>query len=65
MFFAFYYYNEIDNTETGYCFCVKDGKVIVNRSVGSENFNFSYSNGILSLYNVATTRNYKCYGFYN
>lgn len=64
MFFAYYNGSEIDNVEGGFAFCVKDGTVIVNRSQGSGDFNFSYSNGILSLYNVRA-RSYKCYGFYN
>lgn len=66
VFFAYYTGAEISNNSANACtFCVKDGTVIVNRTQGSDNFTFSYSNGILSLYNVATSRNYKCYGFYN
>ena len=65
VFFAYYNGSEICNYESGFAFCVKDGTVIVNRTQGSESFNFSYSNGTLSLYNESTTRNYKCYGFYS
>ena len=67
VFFAYYNGSEIGNFENGFAFCVKDGTVIVNRTQGTNNtdFTFSYSNGTLSLYNVATSRNYKCYGFYN
>ena len=69
VFFA-YYQNatEIGHYSVSYTFCVKDGEVIVNHTVGTVDavaFVFSYSNGTLSLYNVSTTRNYKCYGFYN
>ena len=63
MFFAYHNDSEIGNYENGYAFCVKDGTVIVNRTQGSENFTFSYSNGTLSLY--SNERGYKCYGFYN
>ena len=65
MFFAYYNGSEFGRYEVGFAFCVKDGTVIVNRTQGSEDFTFSYSNGTLSLYNEATTRHYKCYGFYN
>ena len=65
VFFAYYAGSEFGRYEQGFAFCVKDGTVIVNRAQGSDDFTFSYSNGTLSLYNVATTRNYKCYGFYN
>ena len=65
MFFAYYNGSEIGNFENGFAFCVKDGTVIVNRTQGSIDFNFSYSNGTLSLYCPSSGRIYKCYGFYN
>ena len=65
VFSAYYDGSEFGYYETGFTFCVKDGTVIVNRTQGRDVFKFSYSNGILSLYNMTTTRNYKCYGFYN
>ena len=64
VFFAYFNGSEIGDFENGYAFCVKDGTVIVNRTQGSGDFQFSYSNGILSLYNKSA-RSYKCYGFYN
>lgn len=63
VFFAYYNGSEFGRYEQGFAFCVKDGTVIVNRTQGSEDFTFSYSNGTLSLY--SNERGYKCYGFYN
>ena len=63
VFFAYYNGEEFGRYELGFAFCVKDGTVIVNRTQGSDNFKFSYSNGTLSLY--SNERGYKCYGFYN
>ena len=64
VFFAYFSGTDIGDYQEAYTFCVKDGTVIVNR-IRNGVFTFSYSNGTLSLYNMATARNYKCYGFYN
>ena len=63
VFFAYYTNPAIGKNSEAEAFCVKDGTVIVNRTQGSDNFTFSYSNGTLSLY--SNERGYKCYGFYN
>ena len=64
VFFAYYTNPAIGKNSEAEAFCVKDGTVIVNRSRDAV-FTFSYSNGTLSLYNMATARIYKCYGCYN
>ena len=67
VFFAFYDGVNIAETEGACSFCVKDGEVIVNRCtlnyVPNGNFQFSYSDGILSILNIS--RSYQCFGFYN
>ena len=63
VFFAYYTNPAIGKNSEAEAFCVKDGTVIVNRTQGSNNFTFSYSNRTLSLY--SNERGYKCYGFYN
>lgn len=67
VFFAFWDGVNIAESESACSFCVKDGEVIVNRCtlnyVPNGNFQFSYSDGILSIFNIS--RSYQCFGFYN